>query len=212
VPIVSGFTLLEVLVSLSITGVLLAGVGLVLHEVSQELVRIHQVDPQMQYVRALDVIGADIEGAIGMEPIAADAAGNGLALAEYLTTHRLNPLQNDQWTGSVRVRLWLKESDDHRKLLWRQEMLRCDPEQTEPSWACLVGDLVDIQIDLFQNEQWRSWPATDEKGEAIEAEAVRISAVAACGEKDIVTLPTSVFSVGSGSVHDAASHKERKTH
>lgn len=190
-----GFTLLEVLVSLTVATILLASLGLVVHQTGQELTSCRRISPDMQYSRALDLMTADVRGMIHIEPIEEDISAYGRPLARFTSTHRVQALQDGQWMGSCRIGYWLKDREGKSKQLWRSETSRIEAK-AQVIWTSLMDELADQHIELFQNNEWINWPTVQDEQRLITPDSMRFrTTVAASETNDVRQLPLAVISL-----------------
>lgn len=195
VCILTGFTLLEVLVSLVVAAWLTAGVSLVLHDLSNETRRLREVDSEKQYLSALDIITSDVRGIVKIEPISTEVLDKGQPLAQFLSTHRINAIVQGRWAGSARIGYLLAEQENGGKKLLRWESSSRTKESNK-ALTCLVENIVDVRIELHRADGWSDWPGGEQEEQIYKVDSIRIKAVAGVsGHKDIYQLPEAILPV-----------------
>ncbi len=171
-----GFTLIELLVAVLISGLLLAGLAMTMHQLGQSSAVSPWEHESARYARVVDVIDADIRGLIQIEPVVPEQSEHGRAVAVFVTTHRIDALDEQGWRSAARVSYWLEETAEGGQRLWRrEETLRSDDDN--PSWTVLLGRLDRLQFECLIEDKWKPWPRHGEGDEGENADAAVYAAV-----------------------------------
>lgn len=195
--------MIEVLVAMGVAGMLLAGVGVVLHQVSWEITELRLADPEAAYYRALDLLAADARGVVQLEAVSAELSEHGRELAQFVTTNRLNAFCGDRWAGAARVSYWLTEKGRGGEELWRTE-ISPGARQADATVTCLMDSLAGLRLELHQQQEWRPWPEVREGDTTVSSDSIRVTAAASMDEDGrIRELPTAVVPIAVTAVEEA---------
>jgi len=177
-----------------VAGTLLGGFALALDGVCQDLSRIRRTSVDTQYQRAVDLMAADARGIICINPTPNESGRYGRCLACFVSTHRVNAISDGLWSGAARVGYWLADGDNGSKLLWRSEA-SAGADRASETWTCLLDGIVDCEIELLSEDDWSSWPKSEDQMKQTDGRiSFRLSVVAAGGPReDIRQLPIAVL-------------------
>ncbi len=191
-----GFTLLEVLVSLAVSGILLTGVAIVLRDTFIGVSALREVTMDAQFQKAVDVMGADVRGILSIELVEEGSDTHGRPLAQFTSTNSLNAIKNGFWSGSARICYRLADQEGSGRSLWRSESFLNDP-MGQKTWTCLLENLFDCRIEIHCDGELFPWPKTKDKTLRMNAvNGLRINVMSLTTEgKTIWSLPTVILPI-----------------
>ncbi|MCL0067062.1 prepilin-type N-terminal cleavage/methylation domain-containing protein [Thermodesulfovibrionales bacterium] len=151
---VSGFTLLEVLIAVTLSAIILAGLYTALNSVLVTEESLNRKNEEMKvYVRLANLFQKDLRTMQGSKGIKVER-GVHSAIITFKTTNTL-PL-NSSMPVTVRYYLDLKNG---RKYLVREEVKEAKGMETT---IRLLGGIEDLEFFFLERGEWVEWP--DEEG------------------------------------------------